>query len=108
MRDSLWLVVLMLVTLVLIPGCPPCDPMTMQNLKEIQASPPDSVTICERALAYEEGKKASGEKDDEKSLRNVKDACDCMKGAIGGDSVLVNTCRASIEAFLVYESSKCE
>jgi hypothetical protein len=93
---------------VLIASCvPPPDPRTEEHLRLIKSLPLDSVSTCERFVAYEEGKQVSkNELYDEKSLRNVRAACDCIKTAAGKDSTVVKSCLTSIDAYIVYEQTK--
>jgi hypothetical protein len=108
MKQVLWLI--LIATQALIASCTPHplpDPLTVRHLEDVKVLPSDSLSACDEFVAYEEGKKASGsELYDEKSLRNVNNACDCMRGAVGGDSVMVRACLTSIDGYLIYEHAK--
>jgi hypothetical protein len=91
-------------------GSPALDNRTVENLTALKG--PDGEFACAEFIAYEEGKRGAADpceekRFDEKSLRNVSDACECLQGvADGAPGVLLESCHVMIDAFLAYEHAK--
>lgn len=91
-------------------GSPALDSRTVESLTALKG--PDGESACAEFIAYEEGKREAADpcgkrRFDERSVRNVTDACGCLQSvADGAPNVVLESCHVMIDAFLAYEHAK--
>lgn len=89
---------------------PMYDPATITNLtvlkQKVQTEPTLAEASCRESLSREEVKLQSGLPGaDKKTVRHLREACDCLAGA-GDSAVKLKACELNLEAYKLYEDAK--
>jgi hypothetical protein len=90
-------------------GSPALDAGTVEHLTALRE--PGGAAACDEYVVYEESKRDAADpctrrRFDEKSLRNVRAACDCWRTRPSDEELVEASCRVMIDAFLAYEHAK--